>query len=98
MARLYANENFPQPAVDALHELGHDVLTTLDSGKAGQAISYEDVLAFATAENTSSGFTASSQIMPGLSSARSMSISKHSPTTSTTHLRHNQTRRGSFFA
>ena len=48
MAKFYADENFPQPAVEALRELGHDVLTTLDSGKAGQAIPDEDVLSFAT--------------------------------------------------
>jgi len=48
MAKLYADENFPQPAVEALRELGHDVLTTSDSGKASQAIPDEDVLAFAT--------------------------------------------------
>ncbi len=47
MAKLYANENFPQPSVDMLRELGHDVLTTMDTGKAGQAISDEAVLAFA---------------------------------------------------
>ncbi len=46
MAKLYANENFPQHAVEALRELGHDVLTTMESGKAGQAIPDEAVLAF----------------------------------------------------
>ncbi len=50
MAKLYADENFPQPAVEALRELGHDVLTTVDSGKAGQAIPDEAVLAFSTEE------------------------------------------------
>lgn len=50
MTRLYSNENFPQPAVDALRAFGHDVLTTSDSGKAGLRISDEEVLAFATAE------------------------------------------------
>lgn len=44
---IYANENFPQPAVDALKKLGHDVLTTRDAGKHGQAIPDEDVLSFA---------------------------------------------------
>ena len=47
MAKLYTNENFPQPSVEKLRELGHDVLTTVESGKANQAISDEDVLAFA---------------------------------------------------
>ena len=47
MARLYSNENFPLPAVEALRKLGHDVLTSYESGKAGQAIPDEAVLAFA---------------------------------------------------
>lgn len=50
MARLYANENFPLPVVEELRRLGHDVLTTQDAGKAGQAISDAEVLAFATRE------------------------------------------------
>ena len=50
MARCYANENFPLPTVEALGHLGHDVLTTAESGRAGQAIADEDVLAFAVAE------------------------------------------------
>src|ERR671923_742203 len=51
MARCYANENFPIPAVEALRRLGHDVLTTADSGRAGQAIPDADVLAFAVEED-----------------------------------------------
>lgn len=47
MAKLYSNENYPLPAVEALRALGHDVLTTLDMDKAGQAIPDEAVLAFA---------------------------------------------------
>lgn len=50
MARLYANENFPLAVVEELRRLGHDVLTTSESGRAGQAISDEEVLAFATFE------------------------------------------------
>jgi hypothetical protein len=50
MARFYANENFPLPAVESLRQLGHDVLTTAESGKAGQAIPDSDVLSFATTE------------------------------------------------
>ncbi len=50
MARCYANENFPLPAVEILRHLGHDVLTTPESGRAGQAIPDADVLAFAVAE------------------------------------------------
>ncbi len=45
---LYADENFPMPIVVALRHLGHDVVTTLESGKAGQAIPDEDVLIFST--------------------------------------------------
>ena len=51
MARLYANENFPTQIVDTLRRLGYDVLTTLDAGKAGRAISDEEVLTFAIDEN-----------------------------------------------
>ena len=47
MARLYSNENFPLPVVEELRQLGHDVLTTLEAGYAGQAISDEAVLDFA---------------------------------------------------
>src|SRR3954452_10568212 len=51
MSRLYSNENLPLPVVEALRQLGHDVLTTMESGKAGQAIPDDAVLAFATAEH-----------------------------------------------
>jgi hypothetical protein len=44
---LYANENFPLPAVEALRALGYDVLTSQDAGNAGQAIPDEAVLRFA---------------------------------------------------
>ena len=50
MARLYANENFPLPIVVELRRLGHDVLTTVDAGKSGQAIPDDEVLAFACSE------------------------------------------------
>ena len=50
MARLYANENFPLPVVEALRTLGHDVLTSLEAGKAGQSIPDQDVLQFAIDE------------------------------------------------
>jgi len=39
LARLYADENFLQPAVEELRRLGHDVLTTADAGMARKAIS-----------------------------------------------------------
>ena len=51
MARFYANENFPLPAVESLRRLGHDVLTTAESGQSGQAIPDSDVLSFATTES-----------------------------------------------
>ena len=50
MARIYANENMPLPVVLALKELGHDVLTTTDAGKAGIAESDESVLDFSIKE------------------------------------------------
>jgi predicted nuclease of predicted toxin-antitoxin system len=46
---LYANENFPRQVTMALRALGHDVLTTSEAGNAGQAISDEAVLSYATA-------------------------------------------------
>jgi predicted nuclease of predicted toxin-antitoxin system len=51
MARCYTNENFPFPTVEALRGLGHDVLTTVESGRAGQTIPDVEVLAFAGAED-----------------------------------------------
>lgn len=50
MARLYANENFPLPVVAELRRLEHDVLTSHESGQAGQALPDENVLAFAVTE------------------------------------------------
>ena len=50
MARLYSNENFPLPVVERLRELGHDVLTLQEAGKADQALPDHEVLAFATHE------------------------------------------------
>lgn len=47
MARLYSNENFPLPVVDELRKLGHNVVTIQETGNANQAMSDEDVLAFA---------------------------------------------------
>ena len=49
MTRLYTNENFPLPVVEALRQLGHDVLTSLDAGNAGQSLPDHTVLAFAVA-------------------------------------------------
>jgi len=50
MRKLYSNENFPLPAVEELRRLGYDVMTIQESGKAGQALPDESVLAFACAE------------------------------------------------
>lgn len=50
MARLYANENFPQPVVQELRRLGHDVLTVVETGKAEQSWPDEAVLEFARSE------------------------------------------------
>ena len=49
MARLYANENFPLPAVEELRRLGHDVLTARESDNAGKGVPDREVLAFAVA-------------------------------------------------
>lgn len=50
MARLYADEDFPLPVVEALRGLGHDVRTVQDAGRAGQSIGDAEVLADAIAE------------------------------------------------
>jgi hypothetical protein len=50
VARLYANENFPQPAVEGLRKLGHDVLTSLQAGNANQGIPDNEVVRFATSQ------------------------------------------------
>jgi predicted nuclease of predicted toxin-antitoxin system len=49
--RLYADEQYPYPVVKCLRELGHDVLTVQEAGKANQRIPDEEVLAFATENN-----------------------------------------------
>ena len=36
VARLYANENFPKPVVEALRAMGHDALTTAEAGRSDQ--------------------------------------------------------------
>ncbi len=49
MARLLADENFPERASTLLRP-DHDVLTCREAGLAGRGVSDEDVLAFAFAE------------------------------------------------
>lgn len=51
MARLYSNENCPLPVVKELRALGHDVLTIQETGRAGQSVSDEDVLAYAVLDD-----------------------------------------------
>ena len=51
MADLYANENFPLPAVECLRALGHNVLTSQESGRANIREPDDQVLRFATSQN-----------------------------------------------
>ncbi len=51
MARLCANENFPLPVVLGLRRLGHDVLTIQETGRGGQAVPDEEILASAIRED-----------------------------------------------
>lgn len=48
MARLYSNENFALLVVEELRRLGHDVVTSYESGRANQSIPDNEVLAYAT--------------------------------------------------
>jgi len=50
MARLFADENFPLPAVEALRRLGHNVLTIHEAGKAQQSTPDDIVLKMASAD------------------------------------------------
>ena len=51
MARIYADEQYPFPVVKILRNLGHDVLTVQEAGKANQKIPDDEVLAFAISTN-----------------------------------------------
>jgi len=51
VARMYSNENFPIPVVEALRELGHDVVTIQERGRASEAVSDPEVLHLATLED-----------------------------------------------
>ena len=51
MARLYGNENFPLPVVEALRNAGHDVVTVAETGKAEQSWPDEQILEFATQDD-----------------------------------------------
>jgi hypothetical protein len=50
MARLFADENFSFPIVEALRTLGHDVLTVNQIGKANQRWADQEVLLFCVAQ------------------------------------------------
>jgi predicted nuclease of predicted toxin-antitoxin system len=50
VARLFADENFPFPAVEALRTLGHDVVTVEEVGRSGQRWPDADVLEYARTE------------------------------------------------
>jgi hypothetical protein len=50
MARLFADEDFSFPVVEALRRLGHDVLTVSDIGKANQRWPDDGVFFFAVAQ------------------------------------------------
>jgi hypothetical protein len=50
VARFYSNENIALQVVMELRRLGHDVLTSLDSGRANAAVPDSEVLALAVAE------------------------------------------------
>jgi hypothetical protein len=49
VASLYADENFPLEATEALRRLGHDVLTAFEAGQANRGLPDAVVLEFATA-------------------------------------------------
>ena len=51
MNRLLDDENFPVPAVQALRQLGYDVITLQERGKGNQQFPDNDVLELATIEN-----------------------------------------------
>lgn len=50
MLKLYADEQFPRPAVHRLIAKGFDVLTVQDANKDNQKISDPEVLAFAISQ------------------------------------------------
>ena len=64
MARLYANENLPEPVVVELRRLGHDVVTMRESGHAGRAVPDTEVLEFATMNRHVHGWANDAAIVP----------------------------------
>ena len=51
MARLFAGEDFSAPVVELLRQVGHDLLTVKDIGRANQRWPDEDVFSYAMLEN-----------------------------------------------
>lgn len=51
MAQIYANENFPFPAVEELRRLGHNVLTMLETNQSNMALPDQEVLDYARKNN-----------------------------------------------
>jgi len=50
LANIYANENFPLAITKLLRSLGHNVLTSLEAGRANLRIPDEQVLEFAASQ------------------------------------------------
>jgi hypothetical protein len=50
VARLYADENFPFPVIARLRQMGHDVRTVQETGRAGEGLPDEQVLSFAVVD------------------------------------------------
>jgi hypothetical protein len=48
VAYLFSDENFPQPVVERLQELGHVVMTLQETGKGNLSLSDPEVLALAS--------------------------------------------------
>ena len=48
---LYADENFPLRVVEELRQLGHDVITAFEDGRANQSVTDQELLARATELN-----------------------------------------------
>jgi predicted nuclease of predicted toxin-antitoxin system len=51
VARFYTDENIPLQVVAELRRLGHDVLTSLDAGRANASVPDSEVLIFAAAQD-----------------------------------------------
>lgn len=47
---FYSNENFPMPVIEALRNLGHDVLTSAEAGNANRGVPDDEVLKYAATQ------------------------------------------------